>query len=391
MTMKKVLVLTSFYHPDLSAGSFRCLAFVEELSKFNLDIHVITTSPNRYDSFKVKAKNFESNKNIRINRVKVPAHKNGIFGQIKTFYSFYSEAKNISDNNSYDLVYATSSKLFTAFLGARVARKKNIPLYLDIRDLFIDTVSSIFPLKISFFINPFLRVIENYSFNTAKKINIVSKGFIKYFEEYHGEKSLSYYTNGIDSEFINKSVKSPVNKCTKKKIINILYAGNIGEGQGLHKIIPFIAKELEGKAHFKVIGAGGMRQDLIDKSIEFKLDNIEITEPIPRERLIKEYIKSDVLFLHLNNYDAFLKVLPSKLFEYASINRPILAGISGYSAEFARHEITDCSIFEPLNYKEAVTKIKSLNFDVSPRVSFIKKYSRESIMIKMAKDVYDQI
>ena len=35
------------------------------------------------------------------------------------------------------------------------------------------------------------------------------------------------------------------------------------------------------------------------------------------------------LFLQLNNIKAFENVLPSKIFDYGSYNKPILAGVSG--------------------------------------------------------------
>ena len=64
-----------------------------------------------------------------------------------------------------------------------------------------------------------------------------------------------------------------------------------------------------------------------------------------KQKLIKEYLNADILFLHLNDYEAFQKVLPSKLFEYGAMNKPILAGISGYSKEFVKSEISNCAVF----------------------------------------------
>ena len=48
-----------------------------------------------------------------------------------------------------------------------------------------------------------------------------------------------------------------------------------------------------------------------------------------------------ILFIHLNAYPAFEKVLPSKIFEYAATGKPILAGVSGYSADFIRNNLKD--------------------------------------------------
>lgn len=385
--MKRILVLSFYYEPDLCAGSFRCTALVEELAKTGASIHVITTSPNRYESFLVQANESDKKDNVDINRIIIPSHKSGMVDQIKSFYVFYRDAKKLAAVNDYDLIVATSSRLFTAFLGARISRKKRIPLYLDIRDLFVDSMSNILSSKIVWLAQPFLSLIERYTFNSAKKINLVSKGFLPYLEQKYSDISVSIFTNGIDKEFIQDS-HVPNKNLNDKSIINILYAGNIGEGQGLHKIIPFMAEKLNNRIHFKVIGGGGLIHKLRDSVTDLNLQNVEISSPMKRENLIQEYLKADILFLHLNDYEAFRKVLPSKLFEYAAMNKPILAGINGYSAEFAEAEISDCTIFLPTDFEDAVIKFESINYSIEPRDDFIRQFNRQKIMCEMAKEIF---
>ena len=113
----------------MCAGSFRCTALVEELAKTGASIHVITTSPNRYESFLVQANESDKKDNVDINRIIIPSHKSGMVDQIKSFYVFYRDAKKLAAVNDYDLIVATSSRLFTAFLGARISRK-NEYLYI---------------------------------------------------------------------------------------------------------------------------------------------------------------------------------------------------------------------------------------------------------------------
>ncbi|EAS46296.1 glycosyl transferase, group 1; possible capsular polysaccharide biosynthesis protein [marine gamma proteobacterium HTCC2207] len=385
--MKKILVLSFYYYPDLCAGSFRCTSLVEELAKTKASIHVITTVPNRYESFKVSAVKYSKTNNVVIDRIEIPSHNSGMIDQIKSFYAFYRGARRITAANDYDLVFATSSRLFTAFLGARVSRKKRIPLYLDVRDLFVDTMSNILSPALVWLASPVLSVIERYTFNSAKKINMVSKGFLPYFEQRYSDIPISFFTNGIDKEFIQASHVDDKTLATKSTI-NILYAGNVGEGQGLHKIIPEMADRLNKRINFKVIGGGGLIQKLRDAVAELGLNNVELVPPMGREALIKEYIKADVLFLHLNDYEAFRKVLPSKLFEYGAMNKPILAGISGYSEEFVKSEISDCAVFSPTDSEDAVRKFESLSYSIKPREEFIKKFDRQKIMREMAEDIY---
>ena len=110
-------------------------------------------------------------------------------------------------------------------------------LYLDIRDIFLDTITDILSPKISWLVAPIISGVERYTFSSATHINLVSKGFMQYFEERYPRATFSFFTNGIDKEFLKASPAVGANP-PKKDILNVLYAGNIGEGQGLHFIIP---------------------------------------------------------------------------------------------------------------------------------------------------------
>ena len=384
--MLRILVLSFYYQPDLSAGSFRTTSLVEHLSRHSVQIDVVTTAPNRYSSFKLKAPKFTSEGNVRIHRIPMPAHESGMIDQMMAFKKYYHGAIKLVSKNDYDLVFATSSKLFTAFLSARIANKKKLPLYLDIRDIFVDSITDILSSKISWLAAPVLSFIERYTFSSAKHINLVSEGFSQYFQERYPKASFSFFTNGVDKEFLKAS---PVAGATlsAKNIINVLYAGNIGEGQGLHSILPELAKLLNGRAKFRVIGDGGQRIKLEHAITELSLNNIELIPPMDRNRLIKEYIKADVLFLHINDYPAFQKVLPSKLFEYAAMGKSIWAGLNGYSAQFVESEIVGCQVFSPGNIADAIDKFDALELNVEPRVKFNQKFDRNNIMAEMAENI----
>ncbi|MFK5151239.1 hypothetical protein ACI4CU_28200, partial [Klebsiella pneumoniae] len=80
-------------------------------------IDVITTVPNRYSSFSAEAKQDEHEGNLRIRRIILPSHKSGFIDQIKAFYHYYREVRKKIRYIEYDLVFASSSRLFTAYLG----------------------------------------------------------------------------------------------------------------------------------------------------------------------------------------------------------------------------------------------------------------------------------
>ena len=146
---------------------------------------------------------------------------------------------------------------------------------------------------------------------------------------------------------------------------------------------------MEKRIYFKVIGSGGLVQELRDEVSKRGLNNVELSTPLDREALIKEYIQTDVLFLHLNDYKAFQKVLPSKLFEYAATGKPILAGLAGYSKEFLKNEIQNSESFRPNNHKEAIKALEKLNNTSTSRSYFIQKFSREKIITDMTSDIIE--
>ncbi len=325
----KILILSFYYPPDLSAGSFRIVGLVKALMSLvdkDVQIEVITTQPNRYQGFSAEVNDDEKNDRLKIYRIKISEHNSGMIDQAKSFIVYAYGAQKIIKSQQYDFVFATSSRLMTATLGACVSRWKKIPLYLDIRDIFVDTIQNVLPKKSAYLLTPIFSFIERLTFSQATHINLVSPGFQYYFNSKYPNRSLSYFMNGIDEEFVPNDAqldKVKLKADISDSPIHILYAGNVGEGQGLHKIIPALAKKLGDRVEIRLIGAGGRLKELQSALKLMNVNNVEVLPPMARKDLIREYEAADVLFLHLNSYDAFKKVLPSKIFEYAALGKPI--------------------------------------------------------------------
>lgn len=388
-----ILYLTFYFEPDLSAGSFRNTSLAKELSRQcgkDYHIEVVTSQPNRYSTFKVEAKEREDVGNMSIYRIDLPSHKSGMMDQVRSFRKYFIEALKITKGKKYDLVFASSSRLFTAYLGYVIARRKRIPLYLDIRDIFVDTMNNVMKNKlIKSFLIPFLKLIEKRTFNYASHINLISAGFKPYFSKFK-TPSYSYYTNGIDDIFIgNISHKNNIFHPLRLNggVFTITYAGNIGEGQGLHKIIPPAASQLGPDYQFIVIGDGGAKSLLIAELQRLGVSNVELLPPMPRDKLLEQYNNSDFLFLHLNDYEAFEKVLPSKIFELATFNKPVIAGVGGYANRFIYENVDNVILFNPCDADSMVSKIKNYEYKNVERQEFIRKFSRDNINQEMAKSI----
>lgn len=391
----KILVLSFYFRPDLSAGSFRASALVDSLRQFvspGSQIDVITTMPNRYSSFAADPAHSpmrEEHSGLTVVRIPMPSHKSGFIDQSKAFVAFARRAIKETARQDYDLVFATSGRLMTAVLAAWIARRKKAVLYLDIRDIFVDAISQILPRKIAWVAGPVFSRVEQWAINRAAKVNLVSAGFAPYFSSRYPRQRFSYFTNGIDDEFLSPEASAPSvqGSSNGSQVLTVLYAGNVGEGQGLHLIIPRLAQRMASRLRFRIIGDGGRKPALQMALAAAGVTNVELLPPVKRDELINAYRSADVLFLHLNDYDVCKTVLPSKLFEYAALGKPIWAGVSGYPAEFARSEISNSAVFRPCDVDEAVRSFAELTLRDEPRPTFVAKYARANISRALASDI----
>ena len=150
----------------------------------------------------------------------------------------------------------------------------------------------------------------------------------------------------------------------KNKVV-VIVGGSKGIGKGLYDA--FIDK------------------DCIVHSISRK--NCDITSPDQVDSYFDKLDKVDILFLHLNDNEAFKKIIPSKIFELSCFNKPILAGVSGYAAEFIRSEIPDTIVFEPCDGRDMLDKILTINYVVKTRSEFLEKYQREKLDKQLAESI----
>ena len=132
----------------------------------------------------------------------------------------------------------------------------------------------------------------------------------------------------------------------------VTYAGNIGSGQGLEKIVPQAAKRLGKDYLFRIIGDGGTKLLLQQKMEELQVENVELINPVSRAELLEYYHQSTFLFLHLNDLN-----LPNHI------------------------------LFSPTNVDEFVDKLTRYKLVFEERKSFKETFSRKKIMVNMANDI----
>jgi hypothetical protein len=339
---------------------------------------------------------YENLGNIQIVRFYTPEHNNSFIRQFISYCFFAIGALKHAyiNRKSYDSIFATSSRLGTGFLGYLVSKITHKPLCLDIRDIFSDNLSSL-----PFFkgitggeiVKLFSRI-ESIIISHAKWVNFVSPGFFSYHHIKKLDKKINLFTNGIDDIFVkNRIVKNANSKSSiKPSTIKILYAGNIGFGQGLELIVLPLAKHLKEKILIQLIG-NGSSVGLIKTGIEEnKIENIHLIPPVNRTELLDYYNDADIFLLQLNDIPAFKKVLPSKIFDYGSFDKPMMAGVKGVANSFIKENLPNAFLFNPGHVNSVVKYIDTIIENGYPKINnstFIQKYSRVNIMSDMLQNI----
>ena len=388
------------------------MSLTKELLKKNknLKVWVLCSVPKRYGkkgqaSFDLS---LEEMKRVKLIRLWIPFFGKGFLGSAIAYNFFLIPAITLSLFIRPDIILSTTAKLFTGFAASISARLLNRKLFLDIRDTFTDNYFYFFRWKKRIIILGFLMLIENIVFRSAYSINLVSNEFENAFygwQEILRQKkiTITYFTNCINNKVIN-NIKNERRKLRNKNgFYEILYAGNLGIGQDICSLIKdlennpsIIKKMIDKKIKLLIYGSGGQLADikkliLKDCNQKNKLisEVVEYRGLISKKDIICFYSEVDCLMLQLGQFSSLSMVIPSKIFEYASTNLPILFGARGYTRKFIRN-IEGTIYFkqgESESFYKAIVKAIKKKINLENREKFLSRYKSENIYKKYADHI----
>ena len=159
-------------------------------------------------------------------------------------------------------------------------------------------------------------------------------------------------TNGVDSEIYSPKVKNHklIEKLNLKNKFVVGYYGTHGISHALDFIIESNHKMSDNEFHFLFVGDGAEKNSLLQLSKKYKLENITFIDTVGEESLLDYISICNIGLVNLKKNDAFVKVIPSKLFNLASMKKPILLGVDGEARKILE-QYNAGVFFEPENYQ----------------------------------------
>jgi len=364
----KILIISQYYPPEPGATSNRLRSIVDVLIKRGHEVDVICEFPNhptgilaredRWRLFRV-----ERNDSCRIIRTFVLtfARKNNIKRML--FYLSFSFSSFLAALflKKHDVIFASSPPIFGVFSSLIAARLKRSRFVLDIRDIWPDSALEIKAVQSNRLLG-WGSYLERKLYKHAKIIFAVSKGIKETIEKRGGAGKTYVIYNGSENDMLEW--RGDVDEFRRSLgwngIFVVCYAGLMGLGQDLTKIVPEIDLIGDDDIKFVLIGDGPCKTDLSREASKRNLENVEILDLMPRSRVIPYIHSADVMLVILRESDFFKSAIPSKFFDYMAAGKPVITNVDGELREILSSNNTGLyfSLKEKGSFARAIRLLK---------------------------------
>ena len=178
--------------------------------------------------------------------------------------------------------------------------------------------------------------------------------------------------NGISRERFEKLKFIPDLRNKEKK--EILYVGNVGLAQNLRTLVNAAVSFPD--VLFKIVGQGSDLDEIRRYVMDKGANNVELVGGVQWEELKKYYAKANILYAQI--MPEYESAIPSKLYEYGSLGKPVIFGGVGASVRFL-NQFSGFQVVTPGDTDQLIKAIQnSLCQDFFPQnqenILYIEKY-----------------
>ncbi len=364
----KILFITDNFPPEVNAPASRTYDHCKRWVEKGVQVTVITCAPNFpqgkvYEGYRNCLYQTEYVDGIKVIRVwSYIAANEGFVKRIIDYLSFSFMAFWAGLFKSCDVIIATSPQFFTTFTGWSLSKLKRKPWVFELRDLWPESIVTVGAMKKSKAIDIFEKI-EHFMYRSANLIIPVTNAFKRRLVE-RGikEDKIRVVTNGVDrTKFVPvEKKKELLERLNLKGKFVIGYIGTHGMAHGLDFIINCLPDVSDKDIQFLFVGDGAAKQPTIEQANALGLKNVTFLESVPKEK-VGDYLGiTDVVLVPLRKSDTFKTVIPSKIFESAAMQKPILLGVDGQAREIIE-EYNAGLYYEPENKESFLWSIHEIN------------------------------
>lgn len=250
--------------------------------------------------------------------------------------------KHVEEFDRPDIILCAWPTADFASVAIEYGNRYDVPVVLDVRDMWPDIFERVFPKCIRFLgktaIYPMKRKAE-ILFKSAKGITGVNENIVRWACSYAGktEKDIGKVIF-IGNDYISDSDLNEPKLLEEYKFLrdtwNICYIGSLrNNGLDLDTCINAFIKLEKKYSNIKLIIAGDGDSKSYLKSIAQKSNNIIFTGWINRKQMNQVMKTSKIGLYCIKNTSDFVDTFSNKAIQYLSASLPIVSSLNGFSKE----------------------------------------------------------
>ena len=365
----KILFLTDNFPPEVNAPATRTYEHCREWVSQGIQVTVITCAPNFpkgkvFEGYKNKLCQTEIIDGVKVIRVwSYISANSGFVKRILDFISYAIMAFWVGLFVKCDVIIGTSPQFFTAVSARCLSALKWKPWIMEVRDLWPESIAAVGAMDRNSFAFRLLESVEKHLYKSAKRVVVVTDSFKERINSYGiSNDKIFVIKNGVDSSKFQPIPKNQelLDELNLNDKFLVGYIGTHGMAHALSFVLDCAKATKDPDVYFILQGDGAEKSNLLKKAKEEQIGNVTFL-PFVAKSEIKQYISIlDVALVNLKKSDTFKTVIPSKIFENACMQKPILHGVEGESKKIIEDYNAGIA-FEPENipaFLEALEKIK---------------------------------
>lgn len=237
-----------------------------------------------------------------------------------------------------DLWIASSPPLFMGAAGVLVAQLQEVPLVLEVRDLWPDYFAEMGVIRNRAILS-LLYHLESFIYRNSSVVITVADTARRRLIEQKGlaDNRVFFLPNGVDLQAFASETGEGTSMRRELGLDGkfvVGYIGNHGLGQRLETVIDAAAMFVrDPEVHFLFVGDGAEKQKVVGRSRSLGLGNVTFLSTCAREDVPAFYKAADVCLVPLADVPSFRNTIPSKLFEILGCARPVVGALAGEGAE----------------------------------------------------------
>jgi colanic acid biosynthesis glycosyl transferase WcaI len=337
----KIGMLTQWYPPEPGPAAIPGI-IARELAAQGHEVRVLTGFPNYptgrvHPGYRQSLRSRRNEDGVTVTRVPLhPSHDRQRLGRVANYLSFAISASSLGAGalRGVDGVWVYNSPITVSLPLLLATRGGRVPIFLQVQDLWPESLEEsgmMPPGRAGVMIGRAVERAVKLTERRSAVIGVSSPGARMVIERRHPDLGAATIVDAPNPA--DESLFRPVRRAREPGPFTVMYAGAIGEVQGLDTVIDaaeFLRADPD--LRFRLVGEGIARGRLQQRVDRLGLRNVEFTGRVEQARMRERMLDADAHLVTLANRPFLRSTTPSKISSLLASEVPIVGALAGDGA-----------------------------------------------------------